>query len=203
MSSRIVTISREFGSGGRTVARLTAEKLGFDYYDNELVTKLAEESGFCEEFIRENGEHASYTNSLLFGLSIASMSNGYNMSSFDKLYIAQQKLIRELAEKGGCVIVGRCADFILRERRDVLSVFIHADDDYKAKRITELYGEREESVQKRIRDKNLRRKTYYKYYTDRTWGASGNYHLTLNSGYIGIEKCADIIADLARAGRAE
>ena len=124
---RIITISREFASGGRTIGKKVADALGYAYYDNELVTKIAKESGFAEAFVKENGEYAGFTSSLLFNLSLNNIGAAGTLSTSDQLYTYQHKIIRELAEKGNCVIVGRCADYILREREDCLNVFIHAD----------------------------------------------------------------------------
>ena len=194
MSFRIVTISREFGSGGRRIGKMVAEKLGISYYDNELVTKIAEKSGFAQSFIKEHGEETSATSSLLFSLS--NWGTYYNYTVSDQLYFAQRRVIEELASKEPCVIVGRCADYILRDRTDCLNVFIHADMDFKRKRIVEIYGAKETTPDKRILEKDKRRKAYYKYYTDQSWGEARNYHLCLDSGVIGLEKCADVIAQL-------
>ncbi|BCI60350.1 cytidylate kinase-like family protein [Solibaculum mannosilyticum] len=194
MSFRIVTISREFGSGGHRIGKMVAEKLGIQYYDNELVTKIAEKSGFAQSFIQEHGEETNATNSLLFSLS--NWGTYYNYTVSDQLYFAQRRVIEELANKAPCVIVGRCADYILRERTDCLNVFIHANMDFKRKRIIELYGEKGTNLDKKILEKDKRRKAYYKYYTNQSWGEALNYHLCLDSGIIGLEKCADVIAQL-------
>ena len=121
-----------------------------------------------------------------------------NLPLSDKVYIIETNIIRELAEKGDCVIVGRCADFILRDRTDCLNVFIHAAMDKKVERIVKLYGETADKPEKRLMDKDKKRRVNYRYYTDREWGASQNYHLCLDSGEFGIEKCAQIIVDLAK-----
>lgn len=194
MKFKIITISREFGSGGRSIGKMVAEKLGIAYYDNELVTQIAEKSGFDETFIKECGEYASSPNRFLFNLNNWGTSYSYTIS--DHLYVIQENLIKELAEKSPCVIVGRCADYILKDRKDCLNIFIHADMEFRANRIVNLYGEREDSPEKRLADKDKRRKTYYKYYTNHTWGVAENYHLCLNSGVIGIDNCVDIITDL-------
>ena len=116
----------------------------------------------------------------------------------DKIWMMQRKLILDLAEKESCVIVGRCADFILRDRTDCLNVFIHAAMDKKVERIVKLYGETADKPEKRLMDKDKKRRVNYRYFTDREWGASKNYHLCLDSGEFGIEKCAQIIVDLAK-----
>lgn len=193
MKNRIITISREFGSGGRTIGKETAAKLGIPCYDQELIEKIAEESGFAKEYIAERGEYTTH------GSWLASAISGrdfYGHSSQDDLWAAQQRVILDLAEKGPCVIVGRCADYILRDAADCLTVFIHADMEQRAKRIVEQYGERTETPEKRLRDKDKRRAAYYQYYTDLKWGEARNYHIALNSGALGIGRCVEIIAHL-------
>lgn len=189
--SKIITISREFGSGGRTIGRKVAEKLGIPCYDQEIIEKIAQQSGFCEEFIREKGEYAS-SGSKFFNALSASYANGLSMQ--DKLWIEQERVITEIAQKEDCVIIGRCADVILQGKADCLKVFIHASMQKRAERVEKLYGLREESTERRLKDKDKRRKAYYQYYTDVEWGEVGNYHLCLDSGELGIEKCVDIIA---------
>lgn len=183
----IITITREFGSGGRTIAKKLAEKLGYAYYDYEIVQQIAQESGFAKEYIEENGEDASSTSTFGFIWN----NYGYNLS--DELYIAQRNVICELADKGNCVIVGRCSDYILRDRKDVLNVFIHADFEYRKNRVVSVYGQNEFAPDKRIKDKDKRRIAYYKYYTDRKWADAKNYQLCLDSGVLGIDKCVELI----------
>lgn len=190
---RIITISREFGSGGRSIGKLVAEKLGYRFFDRELVNKVAERSGFSPEFIEESGEYASARSSLLFALATASQYSADGLSMHDRLYIEQTKIIEELAAEGDCVIVGRCADFILRDRKDCLHVFIHADMESRAKRIVERYGECDKSPEKRLAEKDQKRKVYYKNYTGRNWGQAQNYDICLNSGVLGVEACAELI----------
>lgn len=193
MRNRIITISREFGSGGRTIGKELAEKLGIPCYDAELIEKIAEQSGFAKDYIAEQSEYAVGKNWLTQAFS----ARDYNGHSYqDDLWVMQQKIITELAEKESCVIVGRCADYILRDRADCLRVFIHADIESRAKRIVEQYGERSESPEKRLREKDKRRAAYYQFYTDMKWGMVKNYHITLNSGLLGIDKCVEILASL-------
>lgn len=191
---RIITISREFGSGGRSIGKLLAEKLGYDFYDKELTNEVAKRSGFSPAFIEESGEYASARSSLLFALATAGQYSAESLSMPDKLYIAQTKLIEELAEKGNCVIVGRCADYVLQDRKDCLHVFIYADKESRAKRIVERYGETDRSPEKRLNEKDQKRKVYYKNYTGRNWGQAQNYDLCLNSAVLGEERCAELIA---------
>ena len=191
MKNRIITISREFGSGGRTIGKKAAEQLGIPCYDAELIQKLAEESGFSERYIKEAGEYVPHG-----FLSFAFSNRSQGPTNEDVLWDLQYKVITELAEKGPCVIVGRCADYILREKADCLKVFIHADMVFRAERIVKVYGEREQSPEQRLRDKDKRRAAYHRFYTDMKWGHSQNYHITLNSGVLGIDRCAEILCEL-------
>ena len=191
MKKKVITISREFGSGGRTVGKLLADKLGWAYYDKELIEKVQDETGFSKEFIEENGEY-SPSKSIFSYAFIGRDVNGVSMS--DYVWNAQRKVILELADKEPCVIVGRCADYILRDRKDVLHTFIHADIDFRKNRIVEVYGETDETPEKRLRDKDKKREINYKYYTDREWGICRNYDIALDSGNLGIESCVNIIA---------
>ena len=193
MKNRIITISREFGSGGRTVGKQVAQKLNIPCYDQELIEKIAEESGFAPAYIKEQGEYAVRAGWLSNALA-GRFSNG--LTTQDQLWLLQRKVILELAEKGPCVIVGRCADYILREEADCLTAFIHADMEKRAQRIVQVYGEREESPEKRLRDKDKRRAAYYQMYTDMAWGDARHYHVTLDSGALGIEKCVSILTGL-------
>ena len=193
MSERIITISREFGSGGRTVGRMAAKALNIPCYDQEILEELAKKSGFTQGYIREQGEYAAHAGWLSNALA-SRFSDG--LTSQDRLWVLQRELILELAEKGPCVIVGRCADFILREKADCLTAFIHADMSFRAKRIVEVYGQRQDSPQKRLQDKDRRRAAYYQFYTDTRWGQARNYHIALDSGVLGIDRCAELLAEL-------
>ena len=196
MSKRIITISREFGSGGRTIGKEVAQKLGYSYYDKELVRQVAVETGFDEKYIEQAGEYAPSKNWLSFGFAARGSQGAMEgMSANDFLWAIQCRVIRSLAEKEPCVIVGRCADYILREREDCLNVFIHASMAARADRIVRLYGSSEKSPEKRLEEKDKRRRVYY---TDGDWGMSQNYHLSLDSGIIGIQRCVDIISELAK-----
>ncbi len=193
MKNRIVTISREFGSGGRTIGRELAKKLGIPCYDEEIINKVAVESGFSPEFIKNSGEYAPSGN----WFSNALTGRDYSGHSFqDELWKIQRSVILNLAEEGPCVIVGRCADYILKDTADCLTVFIHASLEKRADRIVNVYGETEIPAQKRLRDKDKRRKVYYQFYTDKKWDDVRNYDIALDSGVWGIDKCVEILADL-------
>ncbi len=189
--NKVITISREFGSGGRTVGKLVAEKLGIPCYDLELIQKIAQESGYCEEYIAEKSEHSSRK---IFGSF--SSKDYYGNSIQDRLWLAQLKAIVEVANKGPCVIVGRCADFILEGTANLLKVFIHADNKARCARIVEQYGESDITPEKRLKEKDKRRAAYYQINTDRKWGDMKNYDISLSTSSLGIEKCADIIVEL-------
>ena len=194
MAKNIITISRQFGSGGRTVGKLLAERLGVPFYDKELVKQVADETGFDVGYIEENGEFSPSKSIFSFAMSqgIPIMQNGLSMSDF--IFCIQRQVILKLAEQP-CVIVGRGADYILRERDDCFNVFIHADMQSRAERIVRLSGESEKKPEQRLADKDKKRKIYYKHYTDREWGDAKNYDMCLNSGKIGIEKCVELILD--------
>ncbi|MDD7535312.1 MAG: cytidylate kinase-like family protein [Spirochaetales bacterium] len=189
--NRVITISREFGSGGRTIGRKVAEKLGIPCYDAEIIEKIAEESGYSGDYIRKEGEGASDR-----WLSNLFSNRAMGPTNQDTIWVIQSRIIRELAEKGPCVIVGRCADYVLRGQADLLNVFIHADPQKRAERIVREYGERDAFPLERIREKDRRRAAYHRFYTDLKWGHAQNYHLCLDSGVLGIDKCADLIASL-------
>ena len=193
MSNRIITISREFGSGGRTIGKLVAERLGIPCYDQELIEKTAEKSGLAKEFIEERGEYSMRGGWFANAFSDRSIDG---MSVQDYLWTVQRRTILELAEESSCVIIGRCADYILDGKQDLLKVFIHASIEARAKRIVEKYGESSESPEKRLRDKDIRRSSYYRFYTDIEWGICKNYDIALDSGTLGINRCVDIIASL-------
>ncbi len=195
---QIITISREFCSGGRGIGKEVAERLGYAYYDRALVNTVAERCGFSPEFIEESGEYANARSSLLFSIATASQYTPEAISMYDRLYIEQMRLIEELAEQGSCVIVGRCADFILRERKDALHVFIRADTESRLKMIAERYGSGEKSPEKRLVERDKKRQVYYKNYTGRAWGQAQNYDLCLNSGVLGQSLCVELIVRAAK-----
>lgn len=202
MEKKIITISREFGSGGRTVGHLIAEKLGIPFYDKELVDQIALESGFAPKFVEENGEHSP--GSSLFSYAFApqgvpGVMNG--LSTADFLWNIQCSVILQLAEKGPCVIVGRNADYILKDREDALHVYVYADKEFRADRIVRLYGESEKAPEARLNEKDKRRRVNYQHYTGRTWGQSQNYNVCLDSGVLGVEQCADIVCGIVEKSK--
>ena len=169
MAKRIITISREFGSGGRFIGEEVAKKLGIAYYDKNIIGQIAEKSGLSPEYIQENA-----------------------------VYEAQRNIILGLAEKEPCVIIGRNADYILKDRDDVLNVFIHGDMPEKIKRITGLYNVKEKAAVKMMADTDKRRRTNYNFYTDQNWGKASNYTLCLNSSQLGYDRCEMIIMECVK-----
>ena len=199
MKKTIVTISRQFGSGGRTVGHLVAQALDIPFYDKELVEQIALESGFAPKFVEEHGEHAP--GKTIFSYAFApqgtpGVMNG--MSTADFLWHIQCSTILQLAEAGPCVIVGRNADYILKDKPDALHAYIHADMEQRADRIVRLYGESEKSPQARLQEKDKRRALNYQHYTGRTWGSAENYDICLNTGRIGIDAAVDLIVSLVK-----
>lgn len=162
---RIITISREFGSGGRTIGKGVAEKLGIPCYDHEVIEQLVERSGFAADYVKSQSEYAP--NGSLF-VNALNAGNFHGLSNQDKLWTMQRQIIEELGEKENCVIVGRCADYILRDRADCLKVFIHRDFQSRAERIVQVYGETEVPTEKRLKEKDKRRAAYYQFYTVRS-----------------------------------
>lgn len=199
MKKNIITISRQFGSGGRTVGHLVAEKLGIPFYDKELVEHIALESGFAPHFVEEHGEHAPGKSIFSYAFAAQGVPGVMNgLSTADFLWNIQCSSILQIADKGPCVIVGRNADYILKDRDDVFHAYIHADDDFRAERIVRLYGESEKSPQARLQEKDKRRKVNYQHYTGRTWGDAKLYDICLNTSTVGVEKAAEIIVDLIK-----
>ena len=190
MKHKIIAISRQFGSGGRTIGKECAAKLGINCYDQELIEMLAEKSGFSASHVAELNEERTRSG------FIPGINERVERSLQYALWQKQRDVILELAEKESCVIVGRCADFILRERDDVLRVYIHANKEKRAKRIVEVYGEREDAPLKRIADKDKRRENYYESFTTNKWGDAENYHVALDSGELGIDTCVKLLTEL-------
>ena len=193
MEKRIITISREFGSGGRTIAKALATRLGIAYYDKELVKQMAIDTGLDQQFVSDESDYAPSKGIFAYNLQEGMLGG---LCAADILWDVQRKVILQLADKEPCVIVGRNADYILRDRTDCLNAFIHANISFRAERIVRLYGTTEKTPEERLKDKDAKRRINYKHFTEKEWGMSQNYHISLNSGVIGIDKCVDIIAAL-------
>lgn len=193
--NKVITIGREFGSGGRTIAKMTGEVLGIPVYDNELLTRMAKESGLARSYIERKADGTTLSN--LIARSLSGLGGYAQMTSEDYLWQIQRKVILELASRGPCIIVGRCADFILKDQVDCLRVFIYADKEKRAKRILHEYKEESDiPVEQRIEEKDKRRSAFYRYHTDTKWGRVHNYHICLDSGMLGFEACVKILCDI-------
>ena len=195
MAVKIITISREFGSGGRFIGEEVAKKLGISYYDKDIIGQIAEQSGFSPEYIRENAELSPKKGLFAYAFSGRDITG---KSVEDMVYEAQRKVILDLAGKEPCVIIGRNADFILKDRDDVLNVFIHGDMPEKIQRITRLYNVGEQEAVKMMADTDKRRMANYNFYTEQNWGKASNYTLCLNSSEIGYDKCEAIIIECSK-----
>ena len=186
----VITISREYGSGGRYIGKLVAEKLGIKLYDKEFVEKLAEDTGLSEKYIEDNEQKRAF---------LEILNNGYysGLNNSDDLFIKESELIEEVANNESCVIVGRCADFILKDKENVLKIFIDSSIQDKINRATEYYKLDKNKAEKEITRINKLRANHYKYYTEREWKDPANYDICINSDSIGIESAADLICELA------
>ena len=195
MAKRIITISREFGSGGRFIGEEVAKKLGIAYYDKNIIGQIAEKSGLSPEYIQENAELSPKKGLFAYAFSGRDITG---KSVEDMVYEVQRNIILELAEKEPCVIIGRNADYILKDRDDVLNVFIHGDMPEKIKRITGLYNVKEKEAVKMMADTDKRRRTNYNFYTDQNLGKASNYTLCLNSSQLGYDRCEMIIMECVK-----
>ena len=194
----VITIGRQFGSGGREIGEKLAKRFDIPFYDKELLSRAAKESGFCEEMIKNHDERP--TNSFLYNLVMDTYSFGYNSSSFvdmpisHKVFLAQFDTIKKIADEGACVIVGRCADYALEEYSNCLKLFIHADEPHKLKRIMERQNVDEQKARELMLKTDKKRQSYYNYYSSKKWGRSDSYDLTVNSSLLGIDGTVDLIA---------
>ena len=195
MSYKIITISREFGSGGRFIGEETAKKLGIAFYDREIITKVADDLGLSEKYVADRGEYAPSKNIFSYAF-IGRDINGNSLA--DQIYSYQQKIIKELAAKEPCIIVGRSADYILSGRDDVLNVFIQGNKADKIVRIKEIYSKSDDEAAKMIKDTDKKRSVNYRYCTDQEWGSRKNYDIVLNSSTLGYDNCIDVISRLYR-----
>jgi len=185
----IITIGREYGSGGRFIGKLVAEKLKVPFYDSELLEKAASESGLNEAIFKNYDEKKDG----LFGTGYGGI-HAFDMSLSQKVFLAEFDAIRKIAQKGSCLIVGRCADFALKNEKHVINIFICAPMEEKVARAVKYYGLPEDKAEAQINKKNKKRRNYYNFYTDKDWGKASNYDLCINSK-IGIDACVDIIVD--------
>lgn len=197
MSNLIITIGRQFGSGGRQVGKKLAEELGINYYDKEILNVAAKESGLCQTLFENHDEKP--TNSFLYSLVMDTYSMGYNSGSYldmplnHKVFLAQFDAIKKLAERESCVIVGRCADYALEGFDNVFHVFIHADKDFRVKNVMEYDSVTEAKARDLVSKNDKQRASYYNYYTSKKWGDAKGYDLCLNSALLGVDGCVELI----------
>ena len=193
----IITIGREFGSGGREIGKTLADDYGIPYYDKELLSRAAKDSGICEEVFESHDEKP--TSSFLYSLVMESFSMNYMSSNYSevpitqKIFLAQFDAIKKIANEGPCVIIGRCADYALENHDNLLSVFIHAPMDERIKRVVRDFGFDEHKAKDTIIKTDKRRASYYNYYSNKTWGKSSSYHLSIDSSTLGINGSIDLI----------
>ena len=197
--NKVITISREYGAGGHTIGKRVAQELGIEIYDKDIVRETVRASGFETEVVQEEGEDVSKASTFLKSLCSSSV---HYRDPQEVIHEVQTAVILQFAKKGPCVILGRCADDILRESdMDFLNVFIHADDLHRAVRISEMTGiTNATELQKLMAKKDSSRRNYYEHYTHKKWGDSHNYDLTLDSGKLGVDLCVQMIVEAAKAG---
>ena len=198
----IITIARQFGSAGREIGEKVAKHFDIPYYDKELLTRAAQESGFCEEMIQTHDERP--TNSFLYNLVMDTYSFGYNASSFvdmpisHKVFLAQFNTIKKIASEGPCIIVGRCADYALSEYKNCVHLFIYGNEETKIQRIMQKYDLTEAKAKDMIIKKDKQRQSYYNYYTSKKWGRADSYDLCVNSSVLGIEGTVNLIVQFVQ-----
>lgn len=196
-TNTIVTIGRQYGSGGREIGKRLAEDLGIPYYDKELLSRAAKDSGICEELFENHDEKP--TNSFLYSLVMDTYSFGYTSAAFSdmpinqKVFLAQFNAIKAIADEGPCVLVGRCADYALEERDNCLSVFIHADLKTRIRKIAAKYDLTDSKAKDKITKIDKKRASYYNYYSSKKWGDAGSYNMSIDSGLFGIEGTIELI----------
>lgn len=203
MDKYIITIGRQFGSGGRSIGQKIAEKLDIHFYDKELISIAAKESGTDPEIFKDVDEKAA--NSLLYSLSTGMYGFGSGFSAMgdlpvnDKLYLLQHKIIKEIAEKESCVIVGRCADYVLRENPNCVNIFIYADMAFRKEQSVKKHGIDEARAEHIINKTDKSRANYYSFYSGQKWGMAENYDLCINSSKLSEEKIVDLIIDYIKS----
>lgn len=195
----IITIGRQYGSGGKEIAGILSKELDIPFYDKDLITRAAKDSGFCEEMIQFHDERP--TNSFLYNLVMDTYSFGYNSATMmdmpisQRVFLAQFDAIKKIADEGPCVIVGRCADYALADYKNAVHIFIHADEASKIERLMKKYDLTEQKAREAMIKKDRQRQSYYNYYSSKKWGRADSYDLTLNSAKLGIEGTVELIKD--------
>ena len=197
MNKHIITIGREFGSGGREIGEKLSKELGIEFYDRKLLEHTAKESGLCEEILEHHDEKKR--SSFLYSLVMEPHNTGFGGSAYtempidQKVFLAQFNTIKKLAENGSCIFVGRCADYVLAQEKNILNIFISADNDFKVRRVMERHNLSEKKAMDLIVKKNKQRSSYYNYYTSQKWGNAKTYDLCIDSSKFGIDGTVEII----------
>lgn len=199
MDKIIINVGRQIGSGGRVIAQRLATEFGAQFYDKELLSLAAQESGFAPEFFEKNDEHKGFFRSM-FNLHAPNMSGTYYTSNFTQegLFKIQSDVIRKAAERGSCVFVGRCADYVLRDMPECVNIFITASMEFRVSHVQQRHQCTPDEARRIIEKGEQARASYYNYYTGKHWGQADGYHLCIDSSQLGIEKTADVIADFIR-----
>ncbi len=198
----IITIGRQYGSGGREIGQKVAQALGYKFYDKEILTLTAEREGFSVPAVRQYDE--ALTSSLLYGTYLSTAAGGADVLPLNqKLAIAQFDIVRRIAKDGNCVIVGRCADYVLRDTPHCLNVFVHANPEFRKDRAVKFYGVAPELAEKTLRKQDKRRSDYYEFFTQKRWGDARTYNLTIDSGKFGIDGAAEAIVAMVRLLQAQ
>lgn len=193
----IITIGRQYGSGGREIGKLLSEHYNIKYFDKELLSRAAQESGFCEEMLKNHDERP--TNSFLYNLVMDTYTFGYNSASFvdmpisHKVFLAQFDTIKKIAKEEPCVIIGRCADYALSDFKNCIHLFIYADEPSKIKRLMDHHNVTEDEARDMMIKQDKRRQSYYNYYSSKKWGRADSYDLCINSSRLGIQGTVDLI----------
>lgn len=204
--NKVITISRQYGSGGREIGKKLADRMGVPFYDKEIITRAAKESGFAEAAFEKAEEKA--TNSLLYSIAMGMNAYGNQELGFsglsldDRIFLAQSDVIRKVADEGPCVIVGRCSDYILKKLPNGVHIFIWADLDYRVKRATTLYGISQAKAEENVMKMDKGRANYYSYHANEKWGRVDNYHLSIKSNYLGIDNAVECISQFVEMGEA-
>jgi cytidylate kinase len=196
----IITVGRQIGSGGRTIAKILSDQFHCTFYDKEILNLAAKESGLCEKFLEKNDEHKGFFGSLLhFQMAFISGANTYEGTNLqEQIYQFQSDVIRKAAEKGNCVFVGRTADYLLRDHKNIVNIFITASPETRVKRICKRMNINPEAARKYVKEEEHERASYYNFYTGKRWGFSTSYDLCINSSILGIKGTADYIAEFIK-----
>ena len=191
----VITISRQYGSGGKAIAQALSQKLGIPYYDSELVNRAAEKSGFPPDLFK-NADHNAM-NSLLFSLAMNSTPVQLERPLGEQVFLIQSNILKEVAQEGPCILLGRCANYVLRDRPDLFSVFLRAPVEWRIRHATEFYQIDQKTAATQVTNQDKRRTNYYNYFTGEKWGRSEHYHMVLDTSRLGIDGTVVLLSAMA------